>query len=182
MKYISVVLIFPLLLLGSSPDTSSRKTTKIGIIRLVRMFVTAKARGANPPEQKFWVHINDQRANPWNSKMGMTWKLKRVEGDVCLVGQGKHSNSYQGDTSRNEKLSILCIRKRKLIAPEGIPIGFHRGWTGAEIRLTLPIAGTALTSLEAANKIVRKEFGKDWQMAEFHDGNGGWNWWAYWKR
>jgi hypothetical protein len=35
-----------------------------------------------------------------------------------------------------------------------------------------------MTSLAEANRIVQEELGKDWRMAEFHDGGGGWHFWG----
>ncbi|MEK7468837.1 MAG: hypothetical protein AAB074_15795 [Planctomycetota bacterium] len=154
------------------------------LVQLIADFTAAKAAGEKRLESKFWVHIRDQRANPWDSagKVGMTWSLLDVQGDACLVGVHAKSNAYQGDTSVEEELPILAIRKGKFAPPEGLDVSnAYRGWASGEIRLTRPVRGTAMTSLEAANKLVVEEFGDGWRMAQFHDTNRtGWHWWAYW--
>lgn len=153
--------------------------------QLVDTFLKAKTAGKELPTQRFWVRINDQRANPWDSegKKGMTWKLRDVREKVCLVGSDNATNAYQGDTPVDEALPVLCIRRANLAVPEGVDANnFYGGWSGGTIRLTRPVKGSSLTSLQAAEKFVEKEFGDGWKMAEFHDTSvGGWAWWAYWE-
>ncbi len=125
------------------------------------------------PARRFWVRIDDQPSNPWNTATGsaMTWIVNSVEDDRCLVGVDGSSDAYRGDTSVDSELPILCIR------PEagGLP----------SIRLTSPVRGDRLTSPEEADRIVAQEFGEGWRMAEFHDhpgpGRGGWRFWGRWK-
>lgn len=138
--------------------------------------------GGAPPAQRFWVHINDQRANPWDSEggMGMTWSLHRVVGKAALVGSDGSTNAYEGDTPVDQSLPLLCVKKRDLPCPGGVEADFYHGWTGYELRLSSPVAGTELTSLEAANAIIQRELGAGWEMAEFHSPQGGWTWWGYW--
>ncbi|KAF0245360.1 MAG: hypothetical protein FD180_1675 [Planctomycetota bacterium] len=154
------------------------------LAELVAEFVNAEAVGEPRPDRRFWVHIHDQRANPWDSagRMGMTWSLLKVQGDACLVGATAATNAYKGDTSVEEELPILAIRKTKLPAPRGLDVSnAYSGWCGGEIRLTRPVAGTELKSLEAANRIVADELGEGWRMAQFHDTSTmGWHWWGYW--
>lgn len=135
-----------------------------------------------PPAQRFWVHINDQQANPWDSPqgMGMTWSLHEVVGKAALVGADASTNAYQGDTTIDQSLPLLCVKKRDLPCPGGVQADFYHGWTGYELRLSRPVAGTELTSLEAANEIIRAEFGEGWELGEFHSPQGGWHWWGYW--
>ncbi|MCC6741637.1 MAG: hypothetical protein IT452_21545 [Planctomycetia bacterium] len=151
---------------------------------LVQDWIRAQQAGEPPPAQRFWASIKNQPANPWNSegrKLGMTWTLARVQGDVALVGTDAKSNAYKGDTSTEMELPILAVRRRGLPVPEGVnPNDFYNGWSGAEIRMTKPVPGLELKSLEAANAIIREEFGEGWEMAEFHMGNGGWHWWGAW--
>ncbi len=139
--------------------------------------------GGAPPAQRFWVHINDQPANPWDSAqgMGMTWSLHKVVGKAALVGSDTRTNAYQGDTPGDQKLPLLCVRKRDLPCPGGVEADFYHGWTGYELRLSRPVAGTELTSLEAANAIIQAEFGQGWELGEFHSPQGGWTWWGYWS-
>ena len=150
---------------------------------LIQQFRRAEANGAARPTQRFWVHINDQRSNPWDSASSnaMTWTLHKVVGSACLVGSDSKTDAYKGDTSIGEALPILAIRRAKLSEPPGLETDFYRGWTGAEVRLTKPVCGEDLHSLADANKIIKAEFGDEWEMAEFHMGNGGWGFWAAWE-
>jgi hypothetical protein len=151
---------------------------------LVQQWLHATEQGTELPTQRFWVYIDGQPANPWDSegKKGMTWSLMRVHDQVALVGADKGTDAYKGDTSIEEALPILCVRKRDLPAPEGVdPNDFYAGWSGGEIRLTTPVAGTELTSLDAANAFIREQFGDEWEIGEHHSPNGGgWHWWGYW--
>ncbi len=155
---------------------------KGSLIELVRRFVTARAQGVETPAERFWVHINNQPANPWNSQgKGMTWSLLDVKGKVALVGADKKTDAYHGDTPVAETLPILCVKKGKLAAPEGVDAkDFYNGWSGSELRLSKPVAGKKLESLEAANALIKAEHGEGWEMAEFHSPHGGWHWWGYW--
>jgi hypothetical protein len=154
------------------------------IEQLVDVFVRARALKENLPTQRFWVWINDQPANPWDTRTGkaMTWKLRDVKGQVCLVGSDETTNAYVGDTALQESLPILCILRTRLKAPKGVnPDDFYAGWSGGEVRLTRPVPGVELTSRKIADALAEQEFGEGWRMAEFHDTSlGGWAWWAYW--
>ncbi|MCE9583783.1 MAG: hypothetical protein K8T20_14975 [Planctomycetes bacterium] len=151
---------------------------------LVQQWEKATAEGTAVPTQRFWVYIDGQPANPWNStgKKGMTWSLIRVHNKVCLVGADALTDAYLGDTSNDEELPILAVHKQNLPAPEGVdPKNFYMGWIGGECRLTKPVAGSELTSLEIVNSIIKDEFGDDWEVGEHHSPSGGWHWWAYWE-
>ncbi len=154
------------------------------LVELVQEWLRATEQGAEIPTQRFWVHIEGQPANPWNSegKKGMTWSLIKVHDQVALVGADKLTDAYKGDTSIEEELPILCVKKRDLAAPEGVdPDDFYAGWIGGEIRLTSPVAGKDLTSLEATNAFIVEQFGEGWEIGEHHSPNGGgWHWWGYW--
>lgn len=156
------------------------------LVALVRAFQRAGAAGGPPPRQRFWVHINDQPANPWNSQAGtgLTWSLLEVKGQAALVGADAQSNAYAGDTPGDTRLPILCVRQRQLPVPEGLGEGdFYRGWSGCELRLSKPVAGAELTSLAAATARIKAELGPDWEMAEFHAPHGGgWHWWGWWTQ
>ena len=166
------------------PSAATPKSDDSAMAQLVDRFVRARVLKANLPTQRFWVWINDQASNPWNTRSGkaMTWKLRDVKDKVCLVGSDEATNPYQGDTALEESLPILCIRRSRLNAPRGVdPGNFYAGWSGGEIRLTRPVPGRELTSREIADALAEQEFGKGWRMAEFHDTSmGGWAWWAYW--
>lgn len=111
---------------------------------------------------------------------GMTW-AKSGHGaspGVDLVSCA-NCDPYTGDTACSTALPVLCINKDGSPAPAGLATNFYYGWAQGNIATTLPTPGTALTSLAAADNICTVFFGSGWRMAEFHDGNGGWNWYAY---
>lgn len=113
----------------------------------------------------------------------LTWSKIRHDSKygVDLVGT-TGGNPYSGDTLLTKKLPILAIKKENLprppyqIPPQG---SFYYGWTRGRIKLTPPIYGFEITSLAQANKYCEETCGQGYRMAEFHDGNGGWNWFAY---
>ncbi|PTL85909.1 hypothetical protein [Vitiosangium sp. GDMCC 1.1324] len=110
--------------------------------------------------------------------LGLTWKVLGTNGSYVHVGNDSLSNVYSGDTSPSVSLPILCLKKDNRTAPSYITFDFYNGWAGGEVRLTGPVAGTSLTSRSAADAICAGTFGTGFRMAEFHDGNGGWTWWA----
>ena len=111
----------------------------------------------------------------------MSWAFQKVDGDICMVGADEQTEPYKGDTPLEKAIPILCIKKADIPVPNGLKTTFHCGWAGGEIRLTKPIKGKHLTSLKKTNELIKKEFGEGWQIAEFHDGKGGWKWWARWR-
>ncbi len=152
---------------------------------LVQAWLRASKHGGKPPTQRFWTHIDGQPANPWNSagRKGMTWSLRKVHEQVALVGADESTDAYRGDTSIDEVLPILCLKKRSLPAPPGVdPTDFYNGWSGGEIRLSKPVSGKLLTSLEATNALIREQFGEGWEIGEHHSPSGGWHWWGYWGK
>lgn len=152
--------------------------------QLVHQLILANGDATKVAQMRFWVHINDQPANPWNSNSGraMTWSLQKVDGEICMVGADEQTEPYKGDTSLKKALPILCIKKSNFPMPNGLKTTYYGGWTGGEIRITRPIQGERLTSLKMTNELIRKELGEGWQIAEFHDGKGGWKWWAHWRK
>jgi hypothetical protein len=134
---------------------------------------------ANGQINRFWVAINDQPANPWNGGgKAMTWTTIGQNNDVAHVGGDTQTNAYNGDTSISATLPMLCIKQDGRAVPAGVTPDFYNGWAKGEIRLTESIQGTNLTSRAAADGVCADRFGAAWRMAEFHDGNGGWTWYA----
>ncbi|QRO01842.1 hypothetical protein JRI60_23895 [Archangium violaceum] len=109
---------------------------------------------------------------------GMTWRVLDQNGPYILVGSDTQTDPYNGDTNPTASLPLLCLNQDGRPAPPGIPFDFFNGWAAGEVRLTPPIPGSVLTSPAAANAICVREFGAGFRMAEFHDGGGGWHWWA----
>ena len=86
---------------------------------------------------------------------------------------------YTGDTSCSSYLPILCYKYDGSPVPSGLTPSFYNGWKYGHIAVTLPVPGTSLTSLAAANQICEDYFGAGYEIAEFHHNWGGWYWWAY---
>ena len=110
---------------------------------------------------------------------GLTWVWRSHTGAVDNVGVDNFSNPYQGDTSCSSALPLLCLRKSGLPPPSYINPSFTNGWTGGSIQLTSPRFGYELTSRAAADALCANSFGPGWALGEFHDGDGGWGWYAY---
>lgn len=109
----------------------------------------------------------------------MTWKWKSRNVDVDSVGSDPLTNPYLGDATCNTSLPILCVRRVGAPKPSYVTASFYYGWTGGYIALTKAHMGSDMTSPAAADAICAAELGARWEMAEFHDGNGGWNFQAY---
>jgi len=139
---------------------------------------------------------NSAIANEFNQTLpdaddenGMTWG-KRSHDDVLGVDYVNCNgcNAYSGETSCSSKLPILCLKKENLPDP-GVYVPdkspgvmyprYYYGWTGGRIELTSPVSGDALKGISDANDICEFQFGPGYKIAEHHDGNGGWGWYAY---
>jgi hypothetical protein len=136
--------------------------------------------------------LNDSHGRNFNNKttsdtievtapqghLGMTWRLLETNGPYAHVGSDGQTDPYNGDTSANTALPILCLRQSGLSPPPGINFDSYNGWSEGEIALSAPVNGFSLTSRGAADNICASTFGGGYRMAEFHDGNGGWTWWG----
>ncbi len=148
--------------------------------------------GLFPATQRFWVTIDDQVANPWNTlsgsqatHAGMTWS---VEGGSPIVHAGADgvTNPYSGDTAATAVLPILCIDVTGAALPGELTPDFYDGWVEGNLELSAPISGTFLTSRATADGYCAATFGSGWRMAEFHDGwygtnlasQSGWHFWG----
>jgi hypothetical protein len=109
---------------------------------------------------------------------GVTWVVLEARDGLSLVGSDDTTNAYNGDTSCDVELPVLCLRRSGLPAPDGIAFDFYNGWTGGDVALTAPVAGHTLTSRAAADALCAATFGDGFAMGEHHDGGGGWHWWA----
>lgn len=128
------------------------------------------------------------------AKKAMTWALlgSATSGPnaYALVGSDATTNAYQGDTSTDSKLPLLCILKSNLPNPGTSVIGsptqtpggaWRRTWSGGTIALTAPIKGSSLTSRGVADSFCANQFGAGYRMAEFHDGDPNlWSGWDFW--
>ncbi len=121
--------------------------------------------------------------NTCHLRTGMTWAWRDREPALHadLVGcEPGVCDPYEGDTVCTESLPVLCIKQTGAPNP-GVPDGFYDGWADGGVRLSEPVVGCRLDSVDAATDVCRRAFGYGWRMAEFHDGGGGWNWWAHGK-
>lgn len=110
----------------------------------------------------------------------MTWIKTTHDSSLGVDRVGcSNCNAYTGDTLCTAKLPVLCIKKDSSPKPTGLITDFYNGWVGGHIATTRPIQGSTMTSLQVANQLCVDNFGAGWRMAEHHDGNGGWNWYAY---
>ncbi len=114
---------------------------------------------------------------------GMTWRVHDQGNGVVHVGRDEVTNPYQGDSSVDSALPILCLNPDGRPVPDGVPLSEYHGWAHGEVKLTQKVIGRALTSNAMADRFCSTEFGQGWRMAEFHDGklNGqttGWNFYA----
>jgi hypothetical protein len=110
----------------------------------------------------------------------MTWSVAQKEWsrDLALVSRDFHTDAYRGDTPCERTLPVLCLQPAGLPVPPGLNPTFDRGWTGGNLRLSAAVRGSSLTSRAAADAVCANQFGAGWRMGEFHDGGGGWGWWA----
>jgi hypothetical protein len=114
---------------------------------------------------------------------GMTWRLLDTRDGIVHVGADQATDPYRGDTSAASDLPILCLEQDGRPSPEGLATNFYDGWASGQVKLTPPITGSALTSQRIADQVCAAEFGPQWRMAEFHDGQangepGGWRFYA----
>lgn len=115
---------------------------------------------------------------PSTHRHGMTWNVVEQRGSYVLVGSDAQTNAYLGDTFVDSELPVLCLNKDGRAAPSGFTFDFYHGWASGDVKLTAPLPGSVLVSVAAADAACARSFGKTYRMAEFHDGGGGWNWWA----
>jgi subtilisin family serine protease len=110
--------------------------------------------------------------------MGMTWAVLGQTGGYVHVGSDGQTNPYSGDTTADQALSILCLAVDGRPAPEELVIDYYNGWAQGAVQITPVIPGAILTSQEDGDAICADTFGGGWRLAEFHDGGGGWSFWA----
>jgi hypothetical protein len=111
---------------------------------------------------------------------GMTWAKHGHNATYGVDHLGcANCNAYAGETSCKTALPVLCLRQDGSATPSGLATDFYNGWVRGHIATTMPVQGASLTSLDVANQLCAATFGLGWRMAAFHDGGGGWNWYAY---
>jgi len=119
-------------------------------------------------------------------RRGMTFTVLGQQGSYVHVGADGVTNAYNGDTSADQYLPLLCVNVDQQPAPTTIAFDFYNGWVRGTLAVTNPIQGTALTSQQRGDEICTQTFGFGYRMAEFHDGyygpdfaySGGWSYWG----
>jgi hypothetical protein len=111
-------------------------------------------------------------------RRAMTWRLIEQRPGLALVGSDSITHAYAGDTPVDALLPVLCLYQDGRPVPPDLTVDFNNGWAAGEVRLTPPVAGAALDSQATADALCASQFGTGFRMAEFHDGQGGWHWWA----
>jgi hypothetical protein len=115
------------------------------------------------------------------SAMGMTWEVQPYQhtGETNFFVGCKGCDPYRGDTPCATKLPLLCFIYE---GTEGPPTLDQRkakfSWSGGRVAVTDPVAAETFPTLMDANNYCKNSFGKDWRVAEFHDGFGGWSFFA----
>lgn len=141
-----------------------------------------------PKPSKINPPVRDEK--PWedSDKKAMTWTVLKNEGKwVVLVGDDEKGNPYVWDTSVEESLPLLCIKKtpEHATVPEWLAIDFYNGWGAWEVWLTKSYKWTQITSRVAANKLCVDNLWDGWEFAQFHHNGwwvyGWWHWYAYWN-
>jgi hypothetical protein len=117
---------------------------------------------------------------PSATHKGMTMTVLSTSGPAGMVQVGTDhlSNVYSGDTPADVSLPILCLNVTNAPVPVGLTTDFYHGWARGHVALSPPSAGSQLSSRKAADNLCATAFGPQWRMAEFHDGGGGWHFWA----
>lgn len=119
-----------------------------------------------------------------SSRRGMTWRhiQTNVPSGTIRVGCGNQEcNAYQGDTTCDSALPILCIKKSGPGFPLPLPVGVdnssqYNKWSGGVVATTPAMVPP--TQRVKANEVCVHYFGQGWRVAEFHDG-WGWYFQAY---
>ena len=132
-----------------------------------------------------WIINTEIRTNVYNA--GKIYVQARYD---------DQSNAYSGDTSVEQALSLLCIRKSEELANNPIPDytqpkitpggASKNSWSGGEVFAIPNVVGSSLLSSADADEKCQiagqNRYGLDgFRMAEFHDGsdpNAGWGFWA----
>ena len=112
-------------------------------------------------------------------KKGMTWYHMHsdAQSGTITVGCGAagpdRCDPAKGDTVCSQQLPVLCIYKPNppFQKPVGLKIpNIYMEWSGGVVATTPPVAGNTFANSAAVTAYCQAQFGKDWRVAEFHDG------------
>ena len=96
---------------------------------------------------------------------------------VSEDGQENICNPYQGDTLCSAPRPLLCFID--LDAPAPAYLESSRNWSSGLVAVTDAVPGDRFKTIGDADAYCAQNFGKDWRVASFHDGGGGWALSAY---
>jgi len=84
----------------------------------------------------------------------------------------KNCNPYYGDTLCSTDLPVACFQDLGLEKPDYLPARSGRlAWSGGKMNYTRPVRGDRFETVSDVNNFCRQEFGAEWRVANFHDGN-----------
>ncbi|RUT03987.1 hypothetical protein DSM106972_049010 [Dulcicalothrix desertica PCC 7102] len=123
-------------------------------------------------------------AQTQSAKKAMTWVINNkvdVNGETYVQARyDSKTNPYSGDTSVDQTLSLLCIRKSPELTSNPIPeiakgTTYTNSWSGGEVFAIPEVVGNSLLSEQNADNKCQEEGQKRYslsgfRMAEFHDG------------
>lgn len=183
---------------GEMPEVTAKAHTKwialsMGLLAFVLLYNFLGS--PKPQYQQYEPHYQPPVQATPQPRLGMTWgaggSYTSLPDNITVTHVACNNvvnapqnvplqcNPVMGDTSCKETYPLLCVRPTK--APPHMEIttydGFHQ-WSGMEVNDSLMVKGTSLTSRAAADRICAQKLGKEWRMAEFHDGQG----WGFWAR
>lgn len=132
------------------------------------------------------MHEDEPDATLASDQHGMTWGSGEgyPELDVIVVGcygspkPGGPCDAYQGDTSCDQQLPILCLNREGKPRPAypvtqsggSGPPEFYRGWSEGTVGLTPAISGVDIGTLANADKLCEESLGKGYRTASHDDG------------
>jgi hypothetical protein len=115
---------------------------------------------------------------------GMTWRRGPVNANgTVYVGCGSTEphpcNPSVGDQLCTDSLPLLCFKPSKFPVPKSVVnTDVYNRWSGGIVASTPPVQARSFSTIGDANKRCADEFGADWRVAEFHDGQY-WGFQAY---
>src|SRR5690349_22213006 len=112
-------------------------------------------------------------AHAQSYRKGMTWTVVGQDSGYVHVGADGTTNAYNGDTTIDQYVPLLCVQVDNQAAPWWMSFDFYNGWVRGSARATAPVRGTELTSQAAGDALCYQSFGGSYRMAEFHDGRYG---------
>ena len=122
-------------------------------------------------------------AQDGSTRKGVTWAKYAHKNGVdwvyCHNDRSGSCDAYAGDTNCSTRLPVLCLKKDGAPVPSGVDVNFYHGWAAGNIALTHAVRGDSMRSLAEANAVCRSQLGPGYEVAEHHDGGGGWGWQAY---